>query len=56
MPNRYNFAPAKDLFKAPLCDHSQRKQRLYENTCRCAQGEDALEIALDGSIRGNCTG
>ena len=46
-----------DLFRAPLCESSSgRKPRLYENTCRCAQGEDAVEIAFDGSIRGNCTG
>ena len=46
------------ILKAPLCDRGEdgRQRRLYENTCRCAQGEDAAEIAPDGSIRGNCTG
>ena len=51
--------PTEDLFRAPICratSNGDRKQRLYENTCRCAQGEDTLEISDDGSIRGNCTG
>ena len=58
--------PTPDLFRAPLCSSSQankstssgfrNEKRLYENTCRCAQGDDAVELAADGSIRGNCTG
>ena len=59
--------PTPDLFRAPLCSSSSQankstssgfrnEKRLYENTCRCAQGDDAVELAADGSIRGNCTG
>lgn len=51
--------PTDDLFKAPLCDLANdinRRERFYKNTCRCSQGEDAIEVANDGSIRGNCTG
>ena len=52
--------PTPDLFRAPLCQANKssgfKNERLYENTCRCAQGDDAVEFAADGSIRGNCTG
>ena len=50
--------PTTDLFKAPLCDStfSAQQNRKYRNTCRCAEGDDAFEIADDGTIRGNCSG
>ena len=46
-----------DLFPAPPCKRAAAvKQRKYANTCRCAEGEDTIEIGGDGQIRGNCTG
>ena len=46
-----------DLFPAPPCDKpSSKKARVYRNTCRCAEGEDTIEIGRDGQTRGNCTG
>ncbi len=47
----------KELFPAPLCSNAaSKRKRKYRNTCRCAAGEDAVEVAPDGKIRGNCTG
>ena len=49
----------EDLFPAPLCRNEgtvKSRRRQYENTCRCAGGEDAIEISPTGKIRGNCTG
>ena len=49
--------PTKDLFPAPHCSSKKSKERRkYRNTCRCSEGEDAVEIAPDGKVRGNCTG
>jgi len=46
-----------ELFPAPFCTSSTAKERRrYRNTCRCAQGEDAIDIGPDGRERGNCTG
>lgn len=50
--------PTNQLFEAPVCDSSIEgiNRRHYDNTCRCAEGEDTVELALDGTVRGNCTG
>ena len=50
----------KELFPAPQCrvaaSEKNRRLRLYDNTCRCAEGLDAFEVKEDGTVRGNCTG
>ena len=56
-PSHRLLEPTKKVFPAPLCTNAKAKRkRKYRNTCRCASGEDAVEVAPDGKIRGNCTG
>lgn len=46
----------KDLFPAPFCATKGANKRKYKNTCRCAEGETAVDYGGDGRPRGNCTG
>lgn len=48
--------PEPNLFDAPVCRNKGAAVRLYDNTCRCARGETALDYDLLGKPRGNCTG
>jgi len=45
-----------DLFPAPVCKTKGAAARLYDNTCRCARGQDATDYTPSGQPRGNCTG
>jgi len=45
-----------DLFPAPVCRNKGAAARLYDNTCRCARGLDAMDYGPSGQPRGNCTG
>ena len=45
-----------DLFPAPVCKNKGAAVRLYDNTCRCARGQDATDYTPSGQPRGNCTG
>ena len=48
--------PTTTLFPAPVCQGARDAVRLYDNTCRCAQGPTAKDTDLEGNTRGNCTG
>ena len=48
--------PNPDLFPAPTCRNKGVKRRQYKNSCRCAEGETAVDYGADGRPRGNCTG
>ena len=48
--------PTPQLLPAPVCQSKGQVERLYDNTCRCARGNTALDISISGRARGNCTG
>ena len=49
--------PTPKLLPAPTCQNKGSVERLYDNTCRCARGNTAVDVSrATGLPRGNCTG
>lgn len=49
--------PTERLVPAPRCLTKGKVERLYDNTCRCARGNTAVDTSpVTGLPRGNCTG
>ena len=47
--------PTDRLQPAPVCQTKGQVERLYDNTCRCARGNTAVDVSTSVP-RGNCTG